>query len=87
MKLQNEFNLKPWLLMNWNRPAVGKCYLFYSILTLTKSKYFVTYTIKFTANNDEVALLTGRCSERGTRNRHQRIFRKVLTIRKCWSKD
>ena len=23
MKLQNEFNLKPWLLMNWNRPAVG----------------------------------------------------------------
>ena len=35
-----------------------KNYLYYSILTLTKSKYFVPYTIKFTANNDEVALLT-----------------------------
>ena len=23
MKLQNEFHLKPWLLMNWNRPAVS----------------------------------------------------------------
>ena len=32
-----------------------------------------------------------RCSERGTRNPHQRIFRKFLTIyiyyRKHWSKD
>ena len=24
MKLQNEFHSKPWLLMNWNRPAVKK---------------------------------------------------------------
>ena len=23
MKLQNEFYLKPWLLINWNRPAVS----------------------------------------------------------------
>ena len=23
MKLQNEVHLKPWLLMNWNRPAVS----------------------------------------------------------------
>ena len=66
---------------------LDKSYLYYSILTLTKSKYFESYTIKFTANNDKVALLTRRCSEWGTRNRHQRIFRKVLTIRKRWSKD
>ena len=25
MKLQNEFHLKPSLLMNWNRPAVSGC--------------------------------------------------------------
>ena len=39
--------------------------------------------------HDKVALLTRRCSERGTWNRHQIIFRKVLTYtyRKCWSKD
>ena len=44
------------------------------ILTLTESKHFVIH--------DKVALLTRRCSDWGTRNRHQRIFRKVLTIRK-----
>ena len=32
--------------------------------------------------DDNVALLARRCSDWGTRNRHQRIFRKVLTIRK-----
>ena len=40
----------------------------------------------FCVLHDKVALLTRRCSERGTRNRHQRVFRKVLilvlTIRK-----
>ena len=40
----------------------------------------------FCVLHDKVALLTGRCSERGKRNYHQIIFRKVLilvlTIRK-----
>ena len=39
----------------------------YSVLTLIQSKYFVSYTAK------------KKCSERGTRNGHQRIFRKALT--------
>ena len=43
--------------------------------------------------HDKVVLLTRRQLERGTRNRHQRIFRKVLTMsdiyiyRKYWLKD
>ena len=30
--------------------------------------------------HDQVALLTRRCSELGTRNRHQRIVKKIFTI-------
>ena len=41
----------------------------------------------FCVIHDKVTLLAWRCSEWGTRNLHQRIFRKVLTIRKRWSKD
>ena len=38
-------------------------------------------TVKiFCVLHDQVALLTRRCSEWETRNRHQIIFRKVLTI-------
>ena len=73
MKLQNEFYLKLWLLVR----NLEKSYLYYNI---DKVKIFCVI-------HDKVALLTRRCSEWGTRNRHQRIFRKVLTIRKRWSKD
>ena len=77
------FHLKPWLLMNWNRPAVSagekllrkKLYIciIYTYTNIDKVKIF--YVI-----HNEVALLTRKCSERGTRNCHQRMFRKVLTI-------
>ena len=46
--------------------------MYYSILTLIKSKYFVLH--------NKVALLKRRRSERGTRNHNQIIFRKVLAI-------
>ena len=51
------------------------CYykaIVYLLLTLTYSKYFVSYTIKLSYTASK------RCSELGTRNRKQRIFRKVL---------
>ena len=87
MKLQNEVHWKPWLLMDWNRPTVHKVEkksykLYYSSYTnIDKVKIFCVL-------HDKVALLRKRCSERGTRNRHQRIFRKVLNhVRKGWSKD
>ena len=49
-----------------------KSYSYYSLLTLTKLKDFMLH--------DEVTLLTKTRSGRGTRNRQQRIFRKVWTI-------
>ena len=36
----------------------------------------------FCVLHNKVALLTRTCSEWGTKNRHQRIFRKFLTIKK-----
>ena len=61
-----------------------KSYLYYSIITLTNLKYLMSCK--------KAALPTRRSFERGTRNRHQRNFRKFWTIytsvyRKCWSKD
>ena len=41
----------------------------------------------FYSIHNKVALLSNRCSEWGIRNCHQRIFRKIWTIRKRWSKD
>ena len=41
----------------------------------------------FCVLHDKVALLTRTCSEWRTRNCHQILFTKVLTIRKRWSKD
>ena len=49
---------------------------FFVLLYTNIDKAKIFYVI-----HDKVALLT-RCSEWGTRNQHQRIFRKVLTIRK-----
>ena len=56
----------------WFRNFSENSYLHYSILALTKLKYFVL--------RDKVLLVTKRRSERETRNRHQRVFRKDRTI-------
>ena len=69
--------------MNWNKPAVSA-----SEKLLRKKQYICiiyNYTnidkVKiFCAIHNEVAPLTRKCSEWGTRNCHQRMFRKVLTI-------
>ena len=56
---------------------------------LLRKKLFVLYSYNILSTNidivkiffvlhSKVALLTKRCSEFGTRSRHQRIFRKVL---------
>ena len=94
MKLQNEVSSLKTLFINeleqtslqqtvhkWEKVLIEKSY--YSILTLTKSKYFVSYIIKLQCKQGDV--LGGEQD----RNRQQRIFRKILTIyiRKCWSKD
>ena len=74
--------------MNWNRPAVKKLVKEVKNFFLEKSYIFVLqYTnigkIKiFSVIHDKFAMLTRRCSEWGTRNRHQNIFRQVLTVRK-----
>ena len=52
---------------------------------LRKKLFVLQYTnidkVKiFCVSLDKVALQTRKCSEQGTRNRQQRIFRKVLTI-------
>ena len=65
--------------MNWNRPAVS------ASEKLRKKQYvciIYTYTNIDKVIHNEVVLLTRKCSEWGTRNCHQRMFRKVLTIRK-----
>ena len=51
-----------------------KLFVLYSYSILSSSIYIVRI---FCLLHNKVALLT-RCSERGIRNRHQRIFRKVL---------
>ena len=69
--------------MNWSRPAVSaseklpreKLYIciMYTYTNIDKVKIFCVI-------HNEDALLTRKCSEWGTRNCHQRMFRKVLTI-------
>ena len=69
--------------MNWNgssqciykwETSQKKSYLYLSYTNIDKVKIFCVL-------HDKVALLTRRYSERETRNRHQRIFRKVLTMK------
>ena len=55
----------------WTNSSEKSC-LYYSILKLTKLKYFMSYI--------KIALLTRKRSEWGTRNRHHRVFRKIWTI-------
>ena len=68
------------------------------ILTLTKLISCLTQKSWYHVLHKKVALLIRRRSERGKRNRNQRISRKVWTIyrtyissyifnKKCWSKD
>ena len=67
--------------MNWSRPAVSaqvinfleKIYLYYTYSNIDEVKIFCVL-------HDKIALLTRICSEQGTRNCHERIFRKALTI-------
>ena len=72
------------LINELNRPASSayardlseKSYLYYNIpANINKFK-------EFCISHNKVALLTRRHSEQGTRNRHQRVFRKVLIIYK-----
>ena len=80
--------------MNWMEQISSQCI---SVNFLEKSQLFVLqYTnigkyicimVYWHLYYSILTLLTRRCSERGTRNRHESIFRKVLTIRKRWSKD
>ena len=42
--------------------------------------YYIDKVKIFCVSHDKVVLLTSRRSERGTRNRHQIIFRKRLTL-------
>ena len=72
--------------MDWNRPAVRACISEKLLRKKAIYLYFNTYTnidkVKiFCVIHGKVALLTRKCSDEWeTRNRNQRIFRKVLTI-------
>ena len=72
----------PWL---WTQPTNSQCIN----EKLLRKKLFVLCSYNILSTNidivkiffvlhSKVALLTKRCSEFGTRSRHQRIFRKVL---------
>ena len=65
-----------------HKPLVNKLppksYLYCSILTLTKLKYFKIEI--FHVLDNKVALLTRQGSERATKNCHQRTFTKIWTI-------
>ena len=83
MKFQNEIHLKFWLLMNWNRPAesASEKLLRKKLYICIIYAYTNTDQVKiFCVIHSEVALLTRKCTEWGTRNCHQRMFKKVLTI-------
>ena len=84
MKLQYEVHLKPWLLMNWD--GSSQCIFKWENSQKKATYLYLQYTnidkVKiFCVLHDKVALLRRRYSERETRNRHQRIFRKVLTMK------
>ena len=80
MKLENEEvihkNLDKWTEQTSARVRnfSEKIYLYCSILTLKKLKYFISYTIKLYCQWGDVL------SRLETRNRHQIIFRKVWFI-------